>query len=91
MRQLFFIVIFGIFAVIAFFVVTYILKKNELGVGVWPIMGVAILFITAGEYIRAIRNDVTLYQYFLLVAMILMFFAALVKFWDSMGFTQRFK
>lgn len=84
------VVIAGIFVVLSFVIVTVILRHYELGVGVWPILAAVAIFLTLHAYFQYILHQTITAQLFILVAMLLFFVAALIKFWDIMGYTRRF-
>jgi hypothetical protein len=81
--------IIGVFCILAFLLINYVLIKNRLNIGLWGFFPFIMLFIMAAEYYLLIRNNVVISNYFMLVAMILFFFVALIKFWDVVGLTQR--
>lgn len=82
------VVILGIFVSLAFASIAAILKKLNLGIGIWPLLSVAILFFTGAEYFRSFFDNITLFRFCIIVGMILFFFAALIKYWDIMELTE---
>ena len=68
----------------AFFVVTYNLHKKQLGIGYWPIFSFAVLSFVVGEFLRSVFDNVAAFDYFFLVGMIMLAFAAILKFWEIM-------
>lgn len=82
------IITIGIFASIAFFVISFIHKKNQLGVGPWILIAFAVFFLTLGEFFRVFVQSTLLHQALLTSSMILLFFTALFKYWDTIRLTQ---
>ena len=82
------IVILGLFVSFAFAVIAAILRKLNLGVGIWPLLSVGILFMIAAEYFRAFFDNLLLFRFCIIVGMIIFFFAALIKYWDIMELTE---
>ncbi|PIZ53622.1 hypothetical protein COY26_01340 [Candidatus Woesearchaeota archaeon CG_4_10_14_0_2_um_filter_33_10] len=78
----------GIFATLAFFIVTSVLWKNRIGIGPWILVSSATLFITASEIFRVIIKNSLMHQLFLTVAIILLFIVALIKYWDTIELTE---
>lgn len=81
-------IIIGIFSFVAFFIISYIHSKNELAVGPWVLISFAILFLTVGEYFRVFVQKTLIYQLCLIAGMVMLFFTALFKYWDTMRLTQ---
>jgi len=77
----------GIFATLAFLIVTFVLWKNQLGIGPWVLISSATLFITTSEVFRVIINNPVMHQLFLTIAMVLLFIVAAIKYWDAMELT----
>ncbi len=80
----------GIFVTLAFIIITYILTKLELGVGIWPILSAVALFLTLSVYFEFVISNVWMTQLSILVAMLLFVAAALIKFWDILGYMRRY-
>lgn len=78
----------GIFATLAFFIVTFVLWRSQLGIGPWILISSATLFITMSEIFRVIINNSLMHQLFLTVAIILLFIVALIKYWDTIELTE---
>lgn len=80
--------ILGIFIFLAFLIVTIILHKNELNTGPWALVAFATLFITAAEYsLKVIKNSYA-HNFLIITGMVLLFFAAIFKYWDVMEMVQ---
>ena len=82
------VVILGLFVSFAFGIIAGVLRKCHLGIGIWPLLSVGTLFITAAEFFRSFAMNHIMYQFCIIVGMIVMFFAALIKYWDIMELTQ---
>ncbi len=82
------IIILGLFVSFAFGIIAGILRKCNLGIGIWPLLSTGSLFITASEFFRSIVHNLVMYKFCAIVGMIIMFFAALIKYWDIMELTQ---
>ena len=80
--------IVGIFSFIAFAMVTFFLKKNQLEIGPWILLSFATVCFTLGEYMRGIAGNDLWHDYLLTVAMIMLFLVAILKFWDIMELVQ---
>ncbi|RME52084.1 hypothetical protein D6783_05915 [Candidatus Woesearchaeota archaeon] len=77
------VVISGIFVVLSFVAVVVVLKKKQLATGFWPMFAAIAAFITLAEFF-GFQGREHLHGYFIVVAFILFFFIALVKYWDTM-------
>ena len=80
----YFIITVGIFTFLAFFIVTVILWKKNLNVGPWIILSFSILFITLSEISEYLLKHSELHHFFLIIAMILFFIVAMIKYWDTL-------
>jgi hypothetical protein len=60
----YFIVTAGIFTFLAFFIVTFVLWKNNLPMGLWVLIAFSVLFITLGEVSRSLLNAIEFYNFF---------------------------
>jgi len=80
--------ILGIFIFMAFLIVTIILNKYKLDIGPWIIIAFAALFITASEFSLLVIKNIVLHQFMIFVGFMLLFFAAIFKYWDIMELTQ---
>lgn len=80
----------GIFVTLAFIIITVILTRLELGVGVWPILASVALFLSLSVYFSYVTRNEWMAQLSILVAMLLFFAAALIKFWDILGYMRRY-
>ncbi|MFH1400267.1 MAG: hypothetical protein ABIH41_02000 [Nanoarchaeota archaeon] len=78
------VVVLGIFVSMAFFAVSYNLYRKQLGIGYWPFFAVAALSFTVAEFALTVLQKDFAFQYFFIVGMLIMFFAALLKFWSIM-------
>ncbi|MFH1917119.1 MAG: hypothetical protein ABIJ21_07705 [Nanoarchaeota archaeon] len=78
------VLVLGIFVVTAFFSISLILQRKQLGVGYWPLLASAVLFLIFGAYAQRILENNLAFSYFLLVAMIIFAFVAFLKFWEIM-------
>jgi len=82
------IIVLGLFVSFAFGIIAGVLKRCHLGIGIWPLLSVGVLFITASEFFRSIIEIGVAYQFCIIVGMIILFFAALIKYWDIMELVQ---
>jgi len=80
--------IVGIFCLFAFLIITYYLKKNQLSIGPWVLLGFASICLTVSEYVLIVNGNLKLHSYLFTVAMIMVFIVALLKFWDIMELVQ---
>lgn len=76
-------VVCGIFVVGALTVVTAVLRRNQLGVGYWPLLTGVAAALTLGEILSTYGSS-TWRTFGITVAMILLFFIALIKYWDTL-------
>jgi hypothetical protein len=81
--------IIGVFCIVAFLMINYVLVKNRLNIGLWGFFPFIMLFLMVGQYYLLLKNNIPTANLFTLVTLILIFFVALIKFWDVMGLTQR--
>jgi hypothetical protein len=77
----------GIFVFLAFLIVTFVLRKNELKYGPWLFFSFAGILTAIAELFR-IAGAETIYQILLASSMILMLLIALIKYWYIMELTQ---
>jgi len=80
--------IIGIFVSIAFFIITYTLYSKKLGIGYWPLFSFSTASFTIAMFSKEILKNDFAFNYFFLVAMLLLGFAALLKFWDIMRLVE---
>ena len=85
------IVILSIYVSIAYLVITFILYKNEMSVGPWVIFSVIVIFIGASDFFGVFMNNWLVAEQFLALSMILLFVAALMKFWSTVAITEKKK
>ena len=85
---LWFQMVVGIFSIIAFALVTFFLKKNQLEIGPWILLSFATLSITLSEYMKGVAGNEAWHDYLVTVAMIMLFLVAILKFWDVMELNQ---
>ena len=78
----------GVFVTMAFSVVTFILWKNQLGIGPWVLLALAALLLTASEFFRVFIRNASMHQVFLTSSLILLFITALIKYWDTVELTE---
>jgi hypothetical protein len=74
----------GIFVTFAFVIVSFILKRNQLNIGPWVLIAFAVFFMTLGEFFRVFIKNLFIHQILLTASMVLLFFTALFKYWDTM-------
>jgi hypothetical protein len=77
----------GIFVFLAFLIVTFFLRKNQLKYGPWLFFSFAGILTALAEMFRIAGAEV-IYQILLAVSMILMLLIALIKYWYILELTQ---
>lgn len=78
----------GIFASVAFLIVTIILHHNEQGIGPWVLISFALYFLTLSEIARKLLQRTDIHDMFFTAAMVLLFIVAVIKYWDTMEYTE---
>ncbi|NJL44112.1 MAG: hypothetical protein HC945_02225 [Nitrosarchaeum sp.] len=63
------------------------LKRRQLALGFWPLITSAVAFITAAQIAKYKGAD-EFSSYCTVVALLLFFFIALIKYWDTMELTE---
>jgi hypothetical protein len=77
----------GTFVFLAFLIVTYVLRKNQLKYGPWLFFSFAGILTALAEMFR-IGGAETIYQILLAASMILLLLIAIIKYWYIMELTQ---
>lgn len=85
------IVIFGIYISMAYMIITFILHKNNLPTESWILFSVVAIFLSASSFFGRFMNNLLVAEQFLAMSMILLFVAALIKFWGVMELTEKNK
>jgi len=85
------IVILGIYISLSYMVITFILYKNNLPTESWIMFSVVAIFLAASAFFGRFMNNILVAEQFLAMSMILLFVAALVKFWGTMSLTEKKK
>ncbi len=85
------IVIFGIYISMAYMIITFILHKNNLPTESWIVFSVVAIFLSASSFFGRFMNNILVAEQFLAMSMILLFVAALMKFWGVMAITEKKK
>ncbi len=85
------IVIFGIYISMAYMIITFILHKNNLPTESWIVFSVVAIFLSASSFFGRFMNNILVAEQFLAMSMILLFVAALMKFWGVMAMTEKKK
>ena len=85
------IVIFSIYVSVAYVIITFILHKNKMPTESWVLFSVVAIFIGASEFFGIFMNNKLVAEQFLAMSMILLFVAALMKFWGVMALTEKNK
>ncbi len=83
------IVIFGIYISMAYMIITFILHKNNLPTESWIVFSVVAIFLSASSFFGRFMNNILVAEQFLAMSMILLFVAALMKFWGVMAMTEK--
>ena len=83
------IVIFSIYVSVAYVIITFILHKNKMPTESWVLFSVVAIFIGASEFFGIFMNNKLVAEQFLALSMILLFVAALMKFWSTMALTEK--
>ncbi|PIU03053.1 MAG: hypothetical protein COT55_00255 [Candidatus Diapherotrites archaeon CG09_land_8_20_14_0_10_32_12] len=85
------IVISGIYISLAYMVITFILYKNNLPTESWILFSVVAIFLAASSFFGRFMNNLLVAEQFLALSMVLLFVAALMKFWSTMALTEKKK
>ena len=85
------IVVSGIYISMAYMIITFILHKNNLPTESWIMFSVVAIFLAASSFFGKFMNNLLVAEQFLALSMILLFIAALVKFWGTMALTEKKK
>ena len=85
------IVISGIYISMAYMVITFILYKNNLPTESWILFSVVAIFLAASAFFGRFMDNLLVAEQFLAMSMILLFVAALMKFWGTMNITEKEK
>ena len=85
------IVVSGIYISMAYMIITFILHKNDLPTESWIMFSVVAIFLAASSFFGKFMNNLLVAEQFLALSMILLFIAALVKFWGTMALTEKKK
>ena len=85
------IVISGIYISMAYMIITFILHKNNLPTESWIVFSVVAIFLAASAFFGRFMDNLLVAEQFLAMSMILLFVAALMKFWGTMNITEKEK
>ncbi len=85
------IVVSGIYISMAYMIITFILHKNNLPTESWIVFSVVAIFLAASAFFGRFMNNMLVAEQFLALSMILLFVAALMKFWSTMAMTEKKK
>jgi len=85
------IVISGIYISMAYMIITFILHKNNLPTESWIVFSVVAIFLAASAFFGRFMDNLFVAEQFLAMSMILLFVAALMKFWSTMNLTEKEK
>ena len=85
------IVVSGIYISMAYMIITFILHKNNLPTESWILFSVVAIFLTASSFFGRFMNNLLVAEQFLALSMVLLFVAALMKFWSTMALTEKKK
>ena len=85
------IVVSGIYISMAYMIITFILHKNNLPTESWIVFSVVAIFLAASAFFGRFMNNMLVAEQFLAMSMILLFVAALIKFWGVMALTEKNK
>jgi len=85
------IVTLSIFISITYLIITSILNKNNIPIESWTLFSMVVIFIGASEFFGVFMNNKPIAEQFLAVSMILLFIAALMKFWSTVNITKEKK
>ena len=85
------IVIFGIYISMAYMIITFILHKNKMPTESWILFSVVAIFLAASSFFGRFMNNLLVAEQFLALSMILLFVAALIKFWGVIALTEKKK
>ena len=85
------IVMFGLYISMAYMIITFILHKNNLPTESWILFSVVAIFLAASSFFGRFMNNLLVAEQFLALSMILLFVAALIKFWGVMALTEKKK
>jgi len=77
----------GIFVALSFIIITIISKKNQLGLGPWLFIAIAVSLLTIDEFLKFFGYN-GMHQLFITSSMVLFFFTALFKYWDILRLVQ---
>lgn len=85
------IVVSGLYISMAYMIITFILHKNNLPTDSWILFSVVAIFLSASSFFGRFMNNMLVAEQFLALSMILLFVAALMKFWSTMALTEKKK
>lgn len=85
------IVVSGIYISMAYIIITSILHKNKMPTESWILFSVVAIFLAASAFFGRFMNNLLVAEQFLALSMILLFVAALIKFWSTMSLTEKKK
>ena len=75
----------------AYMIITFILHKNNMPTESWIVFSVVAVFLAASAFFGRFMNNMLVAEQFLAMSMILLFVAALMKFWGTMELTEKNK
>jgi predicted MFS family arabinose efflux permease len=85
------IVFSGIYVSMAYVIVTFVLHKHHLPTDSWIFFSIVAIFIAASSFFGRFMGNWIIAEQFLAMSMIVLFLAALLKFWSVMALTEKNK
>ena len=85
------IVISGIYVRIAYILVTSVLHKYHLPTDSWVFFSIVTIFIAASDFFGRFMDNRIVAEQFLGMSMVVLFLAALLKFWNTIALTEKNK
>ncbi|MDD5086623.1 MAG: hypothetical protein PHV16_02630 [Candidatus Nanoarchaeia archaeon] len=85
------IVISGIYVSMAYIIVTSVLHKHHLPTESWIFFSIVAIFIAASSFFGRFMGNWIVAEQFIAMSMIVLFLAALLKFWNVMALTEKNK
>jgi len=85
------IVVSGLYISMAYMIVTFILHKNKMLTESWILFSVVAIFLAASAFFGGLMNNLFVAEQFLALSMVLLFVAALMKFWSTIALTEKKK
>jgi glucan phosphoethanolaminetransferase (alkaline phosphatase superfamily) len=85
------IVVSGIYVSMAYIIVTSVLYKHHLPTDSWIFFSIVAIFIAASSFFGRFMGNWIVAEQFLAMSMVVLFLAALLKFWRTMALTEKKK